>query len=156
MIAYGVVQATDEYAVRLAETMRQADRDELWAASHSLPLDALRRSLRVSHATYVGIADGRPVCMFGVAPLTLLSDVACPWLLGAEELPRHARVFLRANRVYMRMIRKQYAYMANFVDARNVVAIRWLHWLGFTILPAEPYGVERLPFHKFEMGARHV
>ncbi len=48
---------------------------------------------------------------------------------------------------------RTYRVLRNHVDARNSQAIRWLGWLGFTLKPAVPYGVARLPFHPFERSA---
>lgn len=149
MTDYQVVPATPAHAAELAANMREADVAEIWAGWRHTPAEALDRSMKGSRDTMAGLADGRVVCMFGVGSYTILSDIACPWLLGSEELPQHARAFLRLNRVYARHIKDEYAILENYVDARNAVAIRWLRWLGFTIWEPQPFGPDGLPFHKF-------
>ena len=38
----------------------------------------------------------------------------------------------------------------NYVDARNVVHIKWLKWLGFTIINKHnQFGIGRIPFYEF-------
>lgn len=146
---YDVVAATAAHADYLASHMREADAAEVWASGHHTPAEALHLSMKVSREPMTGTVDGQPVCMFGLVAVTALSDFGVPWLLGSEELPRHARVFLRANKLLVGHWRSQYAILENYVDARNKVAIRWLSWLGFTVFPAQPFGPEQLPFHKF-------
>ncbi len=148
---YQVVPATEEHAAEMALVMRQADVDEVWASSHYEPLEALLASLRVSPDPRAGLADGRVVCMYGVGQQTLLSDWGAPWLLTAEELPDHARAFMRGNKLYVSEMRSRYRLLLNFADARNIMALRWLKWLGFNIAPAQPLGPENLPFHPFKM-----
>lgn len=148
--------ATEAHARELAPRVRAADAAEIWASNHARPLDALLASL-VSRDTLAGLADGRVMCMFGAKRTTVLSTTASPWLLGANELPEHARAFLRMNREYIRHLQDEYDTLVNFVDARNVVALRWIQWLGFKIEPPVPYGPEMLPFCRFTMrGLRGV
>ena len=141
----------------IAHNLRDADRREVWAASHSLPDQAVGRSVEVSRDTArVGRADGEPVCLFGVAAETVLSRVGSPWLLGTDAVQMHARAFLRLNRAYMKELRRDYDFLANYVDLRNTQAIRWLEWLGFTMLDPEPYGIDQMPFHPFFLGDPNV
>ena len=42
-----------------------------------------------------------------------------------------------------------YDRLENRVDARNVPAIRYLRWLGFTLWPVMPWGHAGLPFYPF-------
>lgn len=152
MTKYEVVPATDEHAVALAAVMRKADIDEVWAACRFKPLEALRMSMLVSRDPSTGLADGRPVCMFGVGEFgTIIAPRTQPWLLGAEELPKHARTFLRMNRSYIKRVREQYSVLENYVDARNALAIRWLKWLGFDIKEPVIFGPDGLLFHPFIM-----
>lgn len=147
-----VIPATLEHAASLARRMRRADADEVWASGRLLPADALRVSLGLSLKAWTGTVDGVPMCIFGVAPLSLMSGYGAPWMLGAEGLERHAVAFLRRNRPFVAEMRAVFPRMENWVDARNAASIRWLRWLGFTIHPAAPWGAHDLPFHRFSMG----
>lgn len=152
MPKYEIVQATEDHVAELAPAMRGADAREIWASSRRTPKEALDLSLAVSRDTArAGLVDGRTVCMFGVARGTFLSPCASPWLLASDELPKHARAFLRMSREYVQRLRQEYVELSNFVDARNVYAVKWLRWLGFTVEPAVPYGPDQIAFHPFRM-----
>ncbi len=148
---YEVVPATIGHARELAENMRWPDCEEVWAAAHLYPLQATLLSLEASRDATTGLADGRVVCMFGVGPAAIISTTGIPWLLTTDGVERHARAFLKRNKAVVAAMRAKYPLLRNYVDERNTVAIKWLKWLGFEILPAEPFGVEGLPFHPFEM-----
>jgi len=156
MIEYEVVPARFEHAVDLANNMAEADRQELYAVGAHSPLQGILSSVAVSRDATSGLADGRVVCMFGIATATALSFVGVPWMLGAEELPQHARRFLRLNKAYMEAVKEEYSELANFVDARNKRSIRWLEWLGFDFDKAVDFGPYGLPFHRFHWEVGHV
>ena len=151
MAKYEVISTTEEHILELSQTMRKPDVDEVWAGWHKTPLEALRSSVKYTKQSWTGLANGRVVCMFGIAQPSILSYAGTPWLLGSEELPKHFRTFLRGNKIYIKAIKKEFEFLENYVDTRNVIAIRWLKWLGFKLNPAEPYGVEQRAFHKFTM-----
>lgn len=151
MTEYSLAPATWDHAEDLLPRLRQADLDEIHAATRLPPRLALRLSLNASRDSQVGLADDRPVILFGVAQTTALSPAGTPWMVGSDEIVAHARAFLRMSREYVRDVMSQYHYLENYVDARNVEAVRWLGWLGFEVHPAEPFGAERLPFHRFTM-----
>lgn len=151
---YEVVPATAAHASELARRMRCADRVEVWASHRTTPRQAVAQSMRMSRDTYAGLADGRVVCLFGVARATALSNDGMPWMLATPLLRKHAFAFLRRNRQVVNKWRAEYATLANYVDARNTLTLRWLAWLGFTIEPAAPYGAEQLPFHRFSAGPK--
>lgn len=151
MTEYSIESATIDHVFDLGKRMRKLDKEEVWAASHSLPVAAVLLSIKYSSKPMTGLADGRVVCMFGVGAATVLSLTGVPWLLATDELEKHARAFLRRNKQGLLEMSEGYTLLRNYVDVRNRAAIRWLGWLGFTILPPEPYGMEGLPFHPFEM-----
>ena len=155
MTTYSIEPATWEHAQELADHMRAPDKREVWAAAHHEPEQAVCLSLAASRDARTGLADGEVVCMFGVGSLTILSLTGIPWLLATKKLDQHGRAFLRRNRKVLADMGDGYPLLRNHVDARNKVAIRWLRWLGFTILPPETYGVDQLPFHPFEMRMEH-
>ena len=148
-----VEKSLPEHVGFIAAGMRDADKAEAWAARHHDPFEATWRSYLQSVECYTGLCGGKPVCMFGVGANTLLSRDGSPWMLGTKDLSVYvpSLMFLRLNRAFVEYITPRYDSLVNFVDARNLQSIDWLRWLGFTIYPAKPYGVEQLPFHKFEM-----
>lgn len=154
--AIAIVPATDAHAVELAPRLRAADIREIAAGSGAAPLEALLVSLRRSTEAWAGTVDGAVACIFGVGPLSLLGGEGCPWLLGSDLVERNAFGFARRNRAVVARWLRTYPVLRNYVDARNGQAIRWLGWLGFTLMPPVPYGVSRLPFHPFELRMTHV
>lgn len=151
---FSIEQATDAAAAYVAENMRQADRDEIWAAGRLTPQEAIERSLEVSRDTAgVGVVDGEPVCAFGIGQWSALALHGIPWLLGTDKLVQHAALFLRRSRQYMDVAKVEYKILENHVDARNTETLKWLGWLGFTVDPALPFGPDRLPFHRFHWEA---
>ena len=152
-IKYRIERATLLHAAFLAGHMRKPDREEIWAAAHERPSDAIIKSLQVSRDASTGFADDRLVCMFGVGSPMICSTLGVPWMLATDELERCARPFLRRSRKAVGEMMNGYQVLRNHVDARNTAAIRWLGWVGFDISPAEPFGIDGLPFHPFEMRA---
>lgn len=74
-----------------------------------------------------------------------------PRLVGTDDLERYQRTFLRRCRKVVAAMLSVYPYLENYVDARNHVAKAWLHWLGFRLEEAAPYGALGLNFHRFHM-----
>lgn len=150
---YSITPVSLRHVTELAQGMREADRQEVWAAGHQTPEQAVHLSLAASRQAWVGLADERVVFIVGVGSGTILCLTGVPWLLATNKMEQHARRFLRESREMVAVMREDYALLRNYVDVRNRVAIRWLRWLGFEILPPEPFGIDSLPFHPFEMRA---
>lgn len=146
-----VVPAEEAHVDAMLGRIRQADIDELWASNRVTPEEALRAGLRLSTSVWTGMVDGRPICMFGVVPASLLGGVGVPWMIGTTDIERHQHAFLRRCRPHVAHMRRLYTHLANMVDARNRVAMRWLRWLGFRLGEPVPHGPDGLPFRPFEM-----
>lgn len=131
MAAVSILPAAPLHARYIARRMRQADRDEVAASSGSQPFEAIARCMRLSDRSWTGCADGVPVIIFGVGYVSVVSDVAAPWLLGTDDVEKYAIPFLRGSRECLRQLLTRYSVLRNYVDSRNVVAVRWLEWLGF-------------------------
>lgn len=136
----------------IAKHLRAADKQELRAVHGAVVSfsDLLSRAVLLSSHVWVA-TDEEPVCLFGVAPVSLLGGVGSPWMLGTERTFEHPRTLVSAGQQYLRVMQSHYAELFNYVDARNDRSIRWLKHLGFAFSPARPYGVQGLPFHKFEL-----
>lgn len=159
MTEYSVVPATEELYEDLAPRLSQEDRDEIWAALHEVPERALKVGLLASRQPICGLIDGVPHMAAGIAYPSFLGDIykGIPWMMGSEELRnrKHMLALLRPSKVYIQEQKRDYAYLENYVDARHVLAVKWLEWLGFNMEEPEPFGIDRLPFHRFWMRGHH-
>lgn len=136
-------------ARRLAPKLRDADRREVFAGGGVDALTALSASLRHSPLAWTGWVGGEPAVLFGVARPSLLAGCGLPWLLGSDLLVRHQRAFLRRCPGYLERMRRGRLLLHNWVDERNLLARRWLAWLGFRFDPPAPFGRFGLPFRRF-------
>lgn len=146
-----IIPAQPAHIRTIARRMRQADRDEVFASSGRSPYFALSYSLRKSSHAWTGLIDGRPEVMFGIGDLNILAGVGAPWLLGTNELEANARDFLRMSRDFKDQLLRRYSILRNFVDVRNTASIRWLEWLGFSLL--DPVEMRGYQFRLFELRA---
>lgn len=137
----------------LAEHLRDADVQELRAV-HGDDLDlvaCLQVAVDSSEEVWIAINyAGEPIAVFGVAPLSLLGGQGCPWMLGTDAMLRHGREIVVLSRQHVARWGQRYDCLFNYVDARNLRSIAWLRHTGFVIQPAQPYGLEGRPFHRFE------
>jgi hypothetical protein len=153
---YAIVPATQEHVAQMLPNVRRDDRYEVMAAT-GLPVDdILGRCVKNAEMAWAGMVDDEVACIFGVTGASLLSETGYPWLIGTDLIEQHAKPFLRRNRKMVGVMIERYPILKNYVDARNIKAIQWLRWLGFTINPPEPFGMYRMLFHPFEMRAKNV
>lgn len=134
----------------IAMNVRPADKAELWSGSYSKPFDVMQRGIKDNpERSFTGWVDGKPICMWGVTQPSLIGNVGHPWMVGTRWLDEYAKTFLRRTGKQVMELMNGYDMLINYVDQRNVRAVEWLRWLGFTIEQPEPYGVHALPFHRF-------
>lgn len=151
MARFNVRTATIADCALIGPHVRKEDWDECMAACGKTPQEALEYGFPFSSKAWVGEMDGKVIVIAGVGHVKEYPWIGVPWMMSTPEMDKHAIAFLRENRWVVDEMCGDYQLLANFVDARNKKAIRWLEWLGFTMMPAEPYGVEGLPFHQFRM-----
>ena len=118
--------------------MRQEDRDEIWHLARVTPLQALMASL--SHCSYsrAVLLDGRVVAIFGVGGEK--GKVGVPWMLASPLLVKIRKAFLRESQAFLEEMSKDFIVLQNVAWIKNKEHIRWLKWLGFEFIPAEPRG----------------
>jgi hypothetical protein len=146
-----VVAAHREHVGRIAAHVREQDREELQELYGQTPQEVLEYSFRVSRGAWTGLVDGVPVCMFGVVELS--REVGRPWMIGTQELDRHAVTFLRRCRGHVEAMKRRYGRLENYVDARSAMAVRWLRWLGFEMKEKVRAGEGAIPCYRFQWEA---
>ncbi len=146
-------QASVVHIAPLVRMMRERDRQELAASSGLNYERTLMLSLSLSrHALAAFGRKGELLCLFGFVPITLMGSDAAPWLVGTTHLERYPKVLTRDARRFTERVQQEYPRLVNYVDARNDHSIRWLRALGFTLDKPEPFGLHKLPFHRFHKG----
>ncbi len=140
----------------IAINMRPGDLDEI-RATNPLPgigppdpLTILVMSVQLSTFAWVICDDGEPICVFGCGG----DDPAegCIWMLGTPGMQRRPAAFAiaRATPRYVSFLHERWGRLANHVDARNHVSIRWLLSNGFKIEDVDlTHGREKRPFYLF-------
>ena len=144
-----VARPTREDCFALAPALRQADRDEVTAASGSLPEASLLAGLATD--CHVIKSHGKPIAMLGVGTTQYDDRVGVPWFLSSQEMFDHHTIpFLRRCRAVVDDWQQRYPLLVNFTDCRNTVHHEWLRWLGFTFIARhEHFGAARIPFLEF-------
>jgi hypothetical protein len=150
-MTFRIIPATVEHIDVIAPRMREADKEEVFAATGRGPRSALLHSLNRSDFAYTVEFDGVPETMFGCGTTSILTKTGAPWLLGTDALEKHYRHFLRGSLYWVDQMRQMYSHLQNVVDDRNEVSKRWLKWIGFTLSEPLPLGYEQRPFRIFEM-----
>lgn len=147
-----VVPAKESHIGYLAANMREKDRNEIWAIGHFTPEHAVKMSMLASDSAYSFVQGKKVLAMFGVSSPSLLCPVGIVWFMSTEEIfIRHRRTMARDGRAWLRKWLNDYDLLFNFIDVRNELSIKWLKWCGATFSEPIPYGVEKLPFMKFEL-----
>ena len=134
----------------LGPRLRDADKYELKVSCGFGPVTALTKSLESSDAAYVAVdGEGEPILMFGV--VNALEDfIGVPWMLGSKGIYKHTRQLKAECKQWLGVVHQDYDLLFNYVHAENPKAIRWLQWMGFTMVRLVPeYGVGKQPFYEF-------
>ena len=132
----------------VAEHIREADLQEILAYSGSTPKDALVAGFHHSDIPFTVVVGGEPAAIFGASPVE--QGVGAVWLLGTDGILKNTTRFLRESRFWLDQCARPYDILFNYVDARNTVHIKWIKWLGFTVINThKEFGVEKRPFHEF-------
>jgi len=139
-----------EAAIRfIADTMRDADRIEVMAASGRTPYDALQMSVKNSSFAVVVEIDGIPCTILGLVVHDILSGLGVPWLLSSEHALKHKKKFLELSPPVIQEMLSICPKLVNYVHSENRLSVRWLKWLGFVIEEPTPIGVNGEMFHRF-------
>ena len=133
----------------IVNNIRESDKLEVWASDHLTPKEAMEASYKDSVIALTIEYDGKPIGMFGVVPYTLLGEIGTVWLLGTNEICNINKKLLKRSRDFIKILLNYYPRLENYVDSRNTASIKWLKFCGAKINPPEPYGPEKVLFHKF-------
>lgn len=143
------VRPTFDMIESIAEDMRQADADEVWASNRHTPLQSLMKGWENSHYSTVAMCNGQPLVMIGLVRRDLITERGVVWMLGANKAMKYRRDFLLQTKPIIDEMLVICSYLYNMVYIKNTRSIQWLKRLGFTVDNAIPYGPAGEMFHPF-------
>ena len=131
----------------LGPSLRQADKDEIYAATGvDNPGEVLESSLWHSDKCWTVTIDDEPIAIFGCTEDE--DNIASVWMLGSDQIENVRWQFLRESKTWIKKLAKDFSMLWACADARNTKHTDWYTWLGFEIAHTKPHGPARLPFHR--------
>lgn len=79
---------------------------------------------------WVGYIDDELVCIWGLVPPTLLSDMAYLWLHTTDRVKDHEFIFVRRSQRAIKEILTIYPSIVGQCEVGAKRTHRWLKWLG--------------------------
>lgn len=149
MTVYKIVPATLEHVKMILPKLREADRVELSRSGPFTVERQLELSVRCSWDAIAGFADDEILVLAGVASQNRLSGTGCPWMVATDELPKHAKKFLKEDRKLIEKWLTIFTRLENWVDNDNVVSQKWLKRLKFELEDPVAYGHQGCLFRRF-------
>jgi hypothetical protein len=141
--------ATPDDAADVASRLREADKQEGWAALGVDPALYLATGCDYDRTWVIFNAEGENVALAGVSPMDE-PDLGQVWMVATDQLLNHQKEFLKHTRAFIDILHEDYPILFNWVDARNEVHIKWLKWCGFTFINRhEKWGPYGIPFYTF-------
>lgn len=128
--------------------LRDAEVHE-FAALGATSEECMRLGLLHSDAHTIFFND-EPAAMWGI---TAFEDHNVVWAVFTKAIDRHPIAFLRESR---RLAEAFPCEVVNYIDARNVKAVKWFRWLGFEVSEPVPYGIHGELFHRFTNARDHL
>lgn len=91
---------------------------------------AVLHNFVVASQNYIGIIDGKVVCVYGLRPPTLLSNQAYLWLITTPELKGNEFLFIRHSQIAVQDALSEYRQILGHCIVGADQSIRWLKFLG--------------------------
>jgi hypothetical protein len=136
----------------LVKDMRQADIAEGLACGAD-PYNSVQQSYEQSTLSLTAEFNGKIICMTGIVdnpnPESLLGRISVIWVLSAKELENHKITFGIISKKFLKVLLDYRPVIQNFVDARYIISVNWIKWLGGELGPALPIGVHGELFRHF-------
>ncbi len=151
-MGYEVRKTNRNDCLILSKKIRKSDKDEIWSSHRSTPMEALEQGLNESgDFCYTLVLNKEIVGIFGVNRVDNKSGVV--WLMGSNNMTSNKNGFYKVSKKYLRLFRKEFDFLFNYIDDRNKQTSKWLERLGFSFVQQDPeFGVDKIPFNLFMIG----
>lgn len=150
MTPHGIVtRATFADAEDLALNLRDADKAELVDIAGVDPVLTLKRGVLMGLPSLtLRTLDNELAGILSVVPLGASGGLIS--MSGTRVIEENRVAFLRGSRDVIAHLDTKFDTLFNVCDARNVVHLRWLRWMGFHLIrKIDHYGAHKVPVYEF-------
>ena len=146
-MSYEIRDITKQDCAKFQSTLREADRQEVLAASGLEPEEALLDAVGDDFAKVITIG-GKLTLAFGVAPVSDM--LGAVWMLSSTALDdrRTAWIVARHSRYWVDHMNDMYPVLFNYTDCRNDLHHRFLRYHGFNFINKHNIGKNGEPFYE--------
>lgn len=130
-----IVPAEPAHVREALARLRDFDREHI--RQHEAPDQSLVDEIRRANFASAGLIDGEVACVWGVRADTILNDSAYFWMLTTRLVDEHPFIFVRHSQLMAQKILKDFSRLHGWVLEDNHRSIKWLRWLGCTLVPAQ-------------------
>jgi len=134
--------------VALAPNLREADQQEMIAATGEVGPDSLEKGIRDCDQCWCLEVDGEPIGLYGYRDSG--DGSAFIWLMGSDIIEDVRWQFLRASKHTIKLLSKTFESLWSLADARNKKHQEWYEWLGFKVLREVEAGPKGSAFNLIE------
>lgn len=137
----------------MAERMRPMDRMEFEVmGAGKTPLQSMEVLLERSKSARACYMGGELVAIYGILAPTILSTDGFPWLAATDAIDKASvrRRFIALTKPEFGRAVGSFTKLWNLISEENVIAIRWLKWIGF-VFDGRATTIEGHRFLFFEM-----
>ncbi len=138
----------------LAPNLREADQQEMAAATGDDSASSLEKGIRDCDKCWCLEVEGEPIGLYGYRDSG--DGSAFIWLMGSDVISDVRWQFLRASKNTIKNLSKEFSSLWSLSDVRNTKHREWYEWLGFKVLQEVKAGPQGLPFNLIEWREQHV
>lgn len=145
-----LIPLTEEHLPHLVGHLREWDKKEL-TSFLDVTIEESLRELVGKGEVWIS-PKGNPCVVCGLTPNPEDPSMGIPYLLATDEFYQHTHKFAKESKLWVADALTKYTVIFNAVAAENIVAIRWLQWLGFSFdTRIDNLGRHGLSFYPFYM-----
>lgn len=140
--------ATEKDCWFLSKNLRKEDYQEIQAVTGLPAILSLLSGLKISQVPLVVCNEkNKIILMLGVVPNGLVGTI---WMVGTKDLKKMSLTFIKNCKEIFKILKNNFQIIHNYVDARNILHIKWLKWMGFSFINKHNnYGIEKRLFYEF-------
>lgn len=132
------VQAQVHHAGPVLMNMRAQERKTV-AKLRIDPLMLLQSTIEKGAPSFTCFIDDQPVAMFGLDSTSIIGANQWLWMITTAEVEKHQLPLLRWSKRFVQWAHKCYGPVGGMVDRENDISLKWLKWIGFTVVEDGEY-----------------